>query len=83
MNDERRPARNAAATSSALDGDGSDARGRSAPAVLIEFPFEGHPRITAVWDTDADDWRMSHWFDANPEYAELVHRAVELAEAAA
>jgi len=49
MKDERRPARNAAATSSTLDGDGSDARGRSAVAELDDR-LELRERLVAIID---------------------------------
>jgi hypothetical protein len=80
MNDEAarqgRPANSA-------EYDGSSARGRLAPAVVITFPFEGAPTVAAVWDTDSDDRRMVEWLDAHPEYERLIFEAVDLSGEAA
>lgn len=54
--------------------------GTPAPAIVITFPLESPPSIALVWDSDEDDWRMTHWLDANPAYAQVVYRACQLAE---
>lgn len=64
--------------------DGSSGRGRCAPpAVVVVFELEAAPKVIPAWSTDTDDERMTVWLDAHPEYAELLHRAVELSEVAA
>jgi len=55
----------------------------AAPAVVVVFELEAAPRVIAAWSTDADDARMTEWLDAHPEYADLLHRAVELSGEAA
>jgi hypothetical protein len=77
MNDEA--ARQGRRANSPAADDGSSGRGRFAPpAVVIRFEFESRPSVVAAWSTDADDERMTVWLDAHPEYAELLHRAIEL-----
>jgi hypothetical protein len=64
--------------------DGSNGRGRFAtPAVVVVFELEATPKVIAAWSTDSDDARITAWLDSHPEYAELLHRAVELSEIAA
>lgn len=57
--------------------------GSAAPAVLVVFELESAPRVVACWDTDADDARMTVWLDSREDYAELLHKAVELSGEAA
>jgi len=53
------------------------------PAIVVTFELEAAPKVIAAWSTDADEARMTEWLDAHPEYAELLHRAVELSGEAA
>lgn len=81
MNDEA--ARQGRPANSTDTDNGTARRGHSAPAVLVVFELESAPRVIASWNTDEDDERMTLWFDARPDYAELLHRAVELSGEAA
>ena len=66
-----------------LTREGSTRRGRSAPSVVVVFELESAPYVYACWSTDEDDARLTAWFDSRPDYAELMHRAVELSGKAA
>jgi hypothetical protein len=74
MNDERRPAKNAAATN-------QPPSSVSAPAVVIWFELEAAPVVQLVAEHEGDisrlvDWlSLSHWAQ-NP----LCHELVELLE---
>lgn len=63
--------------------DGSTGRGRSAPCVVVVFELESAPYVYACWETQEDDGRLTAWFDSRPDYAELLHRAIELSGMAA
>jgi len=82
MNDER-PTRGRSETSGRRPQERNQQTGNPAPAIVITFPLESPPSIALIWNTDEDDWRMTHWLDANPQYAQVVYRACELAEEAA
>lgn len=66
-----------------LTDESSSTRGRSAPAVVVVFELESAPFVYASWDTEEDDGRLTAWFDSKPEYAELLHRCVEISGKAA
>jgi hypothetical protein len=57
--------------------------GRSAPSVVVVFELESAPYVYACWDSEADDARLTAWFDSRPDYAELLHRAIDLSGEAA
>ncbi len=50
------------------------------PAILIELRIEAAPVVTLVCMNDAEEARVVDWIRAAPGLAELVARAVELAE---
>ena len=63
--------------------EGSTAHPSSAPSVVVVFELESAPYVYACWSSDADDGRLTAWFDSRPDYAALLHRAVELSGEAA
>lgn len=63
--------------------EGSSRTPRPAPSVVVVFELESAPYVYACWDCDEDDSRLTAWFDSKPDYAKLVHRAVELSSQAA
>ena len=79
MKDERRPARNAAANSSAIE-DGSNGCGRRAPALVIRLEIGQAPTVVADWDDDAGDEEFTAWLDECPRIANVAYMAVALAE---
>ena len=79
MKDERRPARNAAANRIASQ-DGSERRGRSAPALVIRLEVGAAPSVVADWDDDLGDEQITRWFDENPRLASIAYTACQLAE---
>lgn len=52
----------------------------SAPAVTICIEFEAAPRVMADCLNSDEMDHMNLWLDRHPELAELVARAIELAE---
>jgi len=59
MNDERRPARNAAANSTASDN--SPRGGRDVPRAFLVIPFEGSIRLDIHAETLDDELRFRGW----------------------
>jgi hypothetical protein len=52
------------------------------PAIVIEIPVEAAPRVFMHGTTDGDEARVLDWIRSQDELAELVQRALELAEEA-
>lgn len=52
------------------------------PAVLIELGLESAPRVLIHSMNDSEQARVVDWIQAHGELAELVARALELAEEA-
>jgi hypothetical protein len=52
----------------------------SGPAVLIVLVLEERPSVRIDALSEGDALRMSDWLAAHPRYADLVERAIELAE---
>jgi hypothetical protein len=48
------------------------------PAILIRLPLEGAPQVIVAALHNGDGERLHDWIDANPEYVELVRRALAL-----
>jgi hypothetical protein len=61
----------------------ADKRGHPAPSIVVVFELESAPYVYACWDSEADDARLTAWFDSRPDYAELLHRAIDLSGEAA
>jgi hypothetical protein len=53
-----------------------------APAVVIELAFEAAPRVFLHCLHELDEARVVDWIRSHDELAELVVRALELAEEA-
>ena len=51
-----------------------------APHVVIELPLESAPRVRLVCENAGEEARVIDWVRAHDELAELVVRALELAE---
>ncbi len=52
------------------------------PAVLIELRVEAAPRVLVCCMTEAEETRVVDWIRSHNGLAELVQRALELAEEA-
>lgn len=52
----------------------------SAPAIVIRLELEEPLRVFAAWLCEGDELRMRLWLRDHPEHADLVARAMELAE---
>jgi hypothetical protein len=63
--------------------EGSTRTRRSAPSFVVVVELESAPYVYACWATEEDDGRLTAWFDSRPDYAGLLHRAVELSRQAA
>jgi hypothetical protein len=53
-----------------------------APAVLIELALESAPRVVIHSMNDSEEARVVDWIRSHDDLAELVVRALELAEEA-
>jgi hypothetical protein len=53
---------------------------RRVPALVIRLGLEEPLRVLAVWEHEADERRFRDWLASHPELAELVARALSLAE---
>jgi hypothetical protein len=53
-----------------------------APAILIEVPLEAAPRVLLNCMNSSEEDRLTDWIRAHDGLAELVARAIELAEEA-
>jgi len=51
----------------------------NAPAVIIVFELEQTVRVYYDTATDGQKSRLDDWLQANPDYAQLVSDAIELA----
>jgi hypothetical protein len=52
------------------------------PAILIELGLESAPRVLLHCVNDAEEERVMDWIRSHEAFAELVLRALELAEEA-
>jgi hypothetical protein len=52
------------------------------PAITIELGLESAPRVLLHCGSDSEEARVSDWVRSHDELAELVARALELAEEA-
>lgn len=53
----------------------------SAPGIIIRLELEAAPLVIADFLNDGEMARMNDWLDHHPAQAELIARALELAEA--
>jgi len=52
------------------------------PAVIIEIPVEAAPRVVLSCSTEGEESRVWDWIAAHEELADIVRRALELAQEA-
>ena len=50
----------------------------SPPAVVIRLEVEAPPRLIVEALTEGENARLFDWVGANPDYSELVERALDL-----
>jgi hypothetical protein len=50
----------------------------NAPAIVIRLSFEARPRVYVDAIHESDESRLAEWLESQPQYAELVARALEL-----
>jgi hypothetical protein len=53
-----------------------------APVIVIELGLESMPRVRLICENDGEEARVVDWIRAHDGLAELVARALELAEEA-
>lgn len=54
----------------------------NAPAVLIRLAVEARPQVLINCRTEGEAQRLDDWINTHPELAELVLRALDLADEA-
>jgi hypothetical protein len=74
MNDERRPARNAAATNQPPPSVSAPA----VPAIVIEFRLEAAPRVWQTSASEEESARLLDWINAGLDRRRIVNLALEL-----
>lgn len=75
MNDERRPARNAAATTQPP----ADDNAAVGPRLVIEIGVEGRPRVRQEALNPEQAQRLAFWVKSQPRLHRLVYEAARLA----
>lgn len=72
LNDERRPARDAAANSTAAKSTTRVPRLRRPPRLLISVELEGDPEYHVDARDIAEHWRLLHWLARQQTRARLI-----------